>query len=264
MYTLGIDIGSATSKCILLRDGKKIAGSSVVAAGTGTDGPEQALKMVLEAAGADRKDILYVIATGYGRKKFQGADGEMSELSCHARGVHFVFPDVRTVIDIGGQDAKVLALNEKGRMMNFAMNDKCAAGTGRFLEVMAGILKMDISELEREAEKSADPASISSTCTVFAESEVISQLSAGTALPDLVAGICQSVAVRAAALARRVGVREAVCMSGGVAKNAGVRTAMEKELGVKILFSDMAQLMGALGASLYAYDAVRDRETSVQ
>ena len=138
MYTLGIDIGSTTSKCVLLKDGKEIVGSSIVVAGTGTDGPSQALENVLNSAGVVREDISYTIATGYGRKIFQGADGEISELSCHARGVHFVFPDVYTVIDIGGQDAKVLSLNDQGRMMNFAMNDKCAAGTGRFLEMLAG------------------------------------------------------------------------------------------------------------------------------
>ena len=254
MYTLGIDIGSTTSKCVLLKDGTEIVGTSIVVAGTGTDGPHQALEEVLKTAGVKEEDVAYTIATGYGRKRFEGADGELSELSCHARGVHFTFPDVRTVIDIGGQDAKVLALNDKGRMMNFVMNDKCAAGTGRFLDVMATILKLDISDLEVEAAKAENPASISSTCTVFAGSEVISQLAAGTNLPDLVAGICQSVATRVASLARRAGVKEKVCMSGGVARNAGVRNAMAKELGVEIVYSDMAQLMGALGAALYAYE----------
>lgn len=203
MYTLGIDIGSTTSKCIILKDGTEIAGKSIVVAGTGTDGPHLALEEVLKDAGLTRDDIACTIATGYGRKLFEEAEGEVSELSCHARGVHFVFPDVHTVIDIGGQDAKVLSLNEKGRMMNFVMNDKCAAGTGRFLDVMANILKLDISQLEVEAAKSENPASISSTCTVFAESEVISQLAAGTNLPDLVAGICQSVATRAGNLSYR-------------------------------------------------------------
>ena len=149
-------------------------------------------------------------------------------------------------------------------MMNFVMNDKCAAGTGRFLDVMANILKLDISQLEVEAAKSENPASISSTCTVFAESEVISQLAAGTNLPDLVAGICQSVATRVASLVRRAGVKEKVCMSGGVARNAGVRNAMAKELGVEIAYSDLAQLMGALGASLYAYDKIKSGENTAQ
>ncbi|MCI6885973.1 MAG: acyl-CoA dehydratase activase [Lachnospiraceae bacterium] len=254
MYTLGIDIGSTTSKCVILKDGQEIAGTSIVVAGTGTDGPEKALTEVLADAKVSRKDLSVIIATGYGRKIFSAADGEVSELSCHARGVHHIFPNVRTIIDIGGQDAKVIALNEQGRMSNFLMNDKCAAGTGRFLDVMAGILQLKIEDLETQAALAKEAVKISSTCTVFAESEVISQLANGVSTPDLVAGICQSVAVRVGSLAKRIGIREEVCMSGGVARNGGVRVAMEKELGVEIKYSPIAQLLGALGAALYAYD----------
>lgn len=254
MYTLGIDIGSTTSKCVILKDGQEIAGTSIVIAGTGTDGPERALQEVLADAKLCRDEIAMVIATGYGRKIYAAADGEVSELSCHARGVHHVFPDVRTIVDIGGQDAKVMALNEQGRMANFLMNDKCAAGTGRFLDVMAGILQLGIEDLEVQAAKAKQVVKISSTCTVFAESEVISQLANGVEIPDLVAGICQSVAVRVGSLAKRIGIREKVCMSGGVARNGGVREALSKELGTEIYYSPDAQLMGALGAALYAYD----------
>lgn len=254
MYTLGIDIGSTTSKCIILKDGAEITGSSIIIAGTGTQGPQQALDEVFRSAGISKEDIAYTVATGYGRKLFEGADGEVSELSCHARGVHFIFPEVHTVIDIGGQDAKVLSINDKGRMTNFLMNDKCAAGTGRFLDVMANILQLQIGDLEVEAAKADTPVKISNTCTVFAESEVISQLASGVAIPNLVAGICESVAGRVASLAKRIGIKEQVCMSGGVAQNGGVRKAMEQELGVAIQYSEMAQLMGALGAALYAYD----------
>lgn len=254
MYTLGIDIGSTTSKCVILSDGKSILSSSIIVAGTGTSGPQKALEQVFQVAGLTDKDIAYTVATGYGRKNFEGADEEVSELSCHGKGVHFVFPDVRTIIDIGGQDAKVMSVNDKGRMTNFLMNDKCAAGTGRFLDVMAGILQLEIGDLEKEAAKAEAPVKISNTCTVFAESEVISQLSSGTAIPNLVAGICQSVAGRVAALAKRIGIKERVCMSGGVAQNRGVRDAMSRELGVDICYSEQAQLMGALGAALYAYE----------
>lgn len=254
MYTLGIDIGSTTSKCVILKDGTEIAATSVVVAGTGTRGPEEALREALEKAGISRDSIEHTVATGYGRKLYTAADKELSELSCHARGVHHIFPQVRTIIDIGGQDAKVLAINDQGRMSNFLMNDKCAAGTGRFLDVMAGILQLDIGDLERLAAEAKETVKISSTCTVFAESEVISQLAGGVETPDLVAGICQSVASRVASLAKRNGIREAVCMSGGVARNGGVRAAMEKELGVTIEYSPLAQLMGALGAALYAWD----------
>lgn len=257
MYTLGVDIGSTTSKAVILKNGNVICASTIVVATVGTDGVSEAIELVMKQSGLKREEIAYTVVTGYGRKTYQDADDQVSELSCHARGVHYIFPDVRTVIDIGGQDAKVLSLNEDGRMTNFVMNDKCAAGTGRFLDVMAAILKLDISELETEAAKSEKPVSISSTCTVFAESEVISQLAAGTEIPDLVAGICQSVATRVGSLARRVGIRERVCMSGGVARNGGVRRAMEKELGTEIAYHEDAQIMGALGAALIAYDKIK-------
>lgn len=254
MYTLGVDIGSTTSKCVILKDGTERVAQSIVIAGTGTDGPQRALQEALLQANLKLEDITYTVATGYGRSRFEQADSQVSELSCHAKGVHMVLPEVRTIIDIGGQDAKAIALNDKGRMMNFVMNDKCAAGTGRFLDVMATILQLDISELEKQAALAQNPVSISNTCTVFAESEVISQLSAGANLPDLVAGICQSVAGRVGALAKRVGVKEKVCMSGGVAQNGGVRTAMAKELGTEVLYTPDAQLMGALGAARFAYE----------
>lgn len=253
MLTMGIDIGSTTSKCLLLEDGRRIVGSALVRSGIGTDGPEEVCRRVLRETGAAMGELSRRVATGYGRAAWAAADGSVSELTAHALGGRFLFPEARTVIDIGGQDAKVIGLDDRGRMAGFAMNDKCAAGTGRFLDVMAGVLKLRVEELETVCGRAACPASISSTCTVFAESEVISQLAAGAAVPDVVAGICTSVAVRVAALAKRVGVREQVCMSGGVAQNGGVRRALERALGVPIATSPMAQLSGALGAALHAY-----------
>lgn len=253
-YTMGIDIGSTTSKAVILQDGKTVVASSIITAGTGTTGPEQVLKRIFEEAGLKKDDVSFTVATGYGRKVFPNADGQMSELSCHAKGVALLYPSARTVIDIGGQDAKVLALDDQGKMVNFLMNDKCAAGTGRFLDVMAQILQLKVSDLEKEAAKADMPAVISSTCTVFAESEVISQLASGVERCNLVAGICQSVASRVSALVKRIGVHEQVCMSGGVALNGGVRKALEAELRVPIVHSGQAQLIGALGAALYAHD----------
>lgn len=253
MYVMGIDIGSASSKAVILKDGRELAASAVVQAGTGTSGPDRVLKEIFEQSGLKRSDIACITGTGYGRYSLEIADKQVSEISCHAKGIHFMLPNVRTILDIGGQDVKAIAIDENGNVNNFFMNDKCAAGTGRFLDVMANILKLDISQLETEAAKAVKPASISSTCTVFAESEVISQLASGTDIPDLVAGICQSVATRVASLAKRVGVREEVCMSGGVAQNGGVRNAMAKELGVEIYYDKRAQELGALGAAIYAY-----------
>ncbi len=252
MLFAGIDVGSTTSKYVILRDGE-ITGSSLVDMGIGTAGPERAYSEALAAAGAVPEDVACCVATGYGRSSWKGANQTISELTAHGLGNHFLFPDARTVIDIGGQDAKVIELDASGRMANFVMNDKCAAGTGRFLEVMANVLRIPIGELEAMAAQAEKAAPISSTCTVFAESEVISQLAAGTPVPDVVAGICASVASRVAALAKRVGVKEQVCMSGGVAQNGGVRRALEQTLGVPIVWSPQAQLAGALGAALHAY-----------
>ena len=254
MITLGIDIGSTTSKCVLLEEGSRMLATSLVAAGIGTGGAKRCLEEVLTKADRTREEINVIIATGYGRKTFAEADGEFSELSCHAKGVHFLCPEVRTIIDIGGQDAKVIRLNSKGMLENFLMNDKCAAGTGRFLDVMATILQIPIEDLEQKARASKEPAKISSTCTVFAESEVISQLASGVEIENVIAGICNSVASRVASLAKRVGILEEVFMSGGVARNGGVRDALEKELRVSIQYSEYSQLMGALGAAIFAFE----------
>lgn len=256
VYTLGIDIGSTTSKGVILRDGREMVYSNIVAAGTGTKGPKQVMEHIFTQSGLKKEDIAYIVATGYGRKTFDNADEQLSELTCHARGVALLFPNARTIIDIGGQDAKVIALNEHGKMINFIMNDKCAAGTGRFLDVMAQILQLDVSELEDKAAIATYSAKISSTCTVFAESEVISQLAMGTEIPELVAGICKSVSSRVASLAKRIGIYEQVCMSGGVAQNGGVRKALEAELGLPIAYSEKSQLMGAIGAAIYAYEKI--------
>ena len=253
MLTFGVDIGSTTSKCVVLKDGTELVGTSLCVGGTGTRGAAQAVAEALSAAGIGREALACTTVTGYGRNRFEGADFTVSELTCHALGAHLIFPECRTLIDIGGQDAKVISLNDRGRMTNFLMNDKCAAGTGRFLDVMAGILQLPIGELEQYAARAASPVSISSTCTVFAESEVISQLAGGAQTEDLVAGICDSVALRVASLAKRTELRPAVCMSGGVARNGGVRSAMEKALGQPILYSEYAQLFGAIGAALYGW-----------
>ena len=212
-----------------------------------------ASRQVLESAGMTREQMDFVLATGYGRNSLDGlADMQMSELSCHARGAAFLFPNVRTVVDIGGQDVKVIEI-ENGQMRNFVMNDKCAAGTGRFLDVMARVLEVKVEDLGDLGDRSTKEVGISSTCTVFAESEVISQLANGVKRPDLVAGICRSVASRVAALARRAGVTERVCLSGGVAQNDAVRQALSDELNVPVSVDPLAQYFGAIGAALWAY-----------
>ncbi len=253
IYTLGIDIGSTASKCVMLADGKELVAKSLVAVGAGTSGPQRAIDAVLEAAGKTREDMAFVLATGYGRNSLEGfADHQMSELSCHAKGAAFLFPQVRTVVDIGGQDVKILRV-ENGAMTNCQMNDKCAAGTGRFLDVMARVLEVDVNDLGTLGAKSTKDVAISSTCTVFAESEVISQLAQGTDKCDIINGIHRSVAGRVAGLAHRVGVQDDVVMTGGVAQNSGVVNALQEQLGHTIHTSPLTQYVGALGAALFAY-----------
>ena len=242
IYTMGIDVGSTASKCVIMKDGQEIVAKSLVPVGTGTSGPARAIAEVLDNAKMTRGQMDFVLATGYGRNSLDGlADLQMSELSCHAKGATYLFPDVHTVVDIGGQDVKVIEI-ENGMMKNFVMNDKCAAGTGRFLDVMARVLEVRVEDLGDLGDKSTKEIGISSTCTVFAESEVISQL-----------GIHRSVAGRVSGLCNRVGVRDRVVMTGGVAQNHGIVKALENQLGHEISTSPLTQYNGALGAALFAY-----------
>lgn len=254
MFTMGIDIGSTSSKAVILEDGIRVAARKVIEAGIGSEGPDRVFADALSEAGITREEITRVMATGYGRMTFPGADDQASELSCHGKGIHYLIPEARVVIDIGGQDAKVMQINERGALLNFVMNDKCAAGTGRFLDVMAGILSVQTSELAELAAKAEEPLRISSVCTVFAESEVISHLAAGATRSDVAAGIHQSVAKRVAGLGNRIGFRGPIAMSGGVALNAGVVRALEHELGKQIVTHPDAQLAGAYGAAILAFE----------
>ncbi len=253
-YYLGIDIGSTASKCVIVDERGAIIGQGLHPSGAGTAGPDEALSSALSQAGIGLDDVSRSCATGYGRNLVEWCNERVSELSCHAKGAGCLFPTARIVIDIGGQDAKVLSLGEGGTLDGFVMNDKCAAGTGRFLDVMASIFGCDVSDLAGYDAQAIEVASISSTCTVFAESEVISKLAAGTPIPDIVAGIHSSVVDRTYGLVRRLGLRPDVAMTGGVALNAGLRSRLEERLGCPILTSELAQLNGALGAALFALE----------
>lgn len=260
IFTMGIDVGSTASKCVIIKDGEELVAKALVAVGTGTSGPARAIAEVLENAGMMREQMDYVLATGYGRNSLDGlADQQMSELSCHAKGAAFLFPEVRTVIDIGGQDIKVIEI-ENGIMKNFVMNDKCAAGTGRFLDVMARVLEVNVEDLDELGDQSTREIGISSTCTVFAESEVISQLAVGTDKRDIIAGIHRSVAGRVSGLCNRVGVRDMVVMTGGVAQNHGIVKALENQIGHEIHLSPLTQFNGALGAALFGYEKALRRQ----
>ena len=252
IFTMGIDVGSTASKCIILKNGQEIIGKSLIDVGTGTSGPARAIADAFDSCGMKKEDMDYILGTGYGRNSLTIVDHQMSELSCHARGASFLFPNVHTVIDIGGQDVKVIQI-ENGAMVNFQMNDKCAAGTGRFLDVMARVLEVKVGDLATLAAQSTKRVAISSTCTVFAESEVISQLAAGSEKSDIINGVHQSVAARVVGLAHRIGIRDDVVMTGGVAQNGGVVKALEEELQHEVKTSPLTQYVGALGAALFAY-----------
>lgn len=257
MYTLGIDIGSASSKVVILKNGRDLISSAVIQAGTGTSGPGRVMEAVFKDIDLKLEDMDYIIATGYGRFSVPFANKQISEITCHAKGIFYLVPTARTIIDIGGQDAKAIQLDDKGNILKFVMNDKCAAGTGRFLDVMSRVLEIELSAMGEAHFKADAPATVSSTCTVFAESEVISQLSKGISRENIVAGVHRSIASKACSLVYRIGILNDVVMCGGVAQDAGVVDAIEQELKQSIIVAPDPQITGALGAALMAYEAVQ-------
>jgi len=247
---VGIDAGAATTKAVILRD-NEIAGYRIRS--TGFDflhTAESIYRNVLEDTELREKDVERVVATGYGRKSIQFADTAVSEITAHAKGVQYLFPEVMGIIDIGGQDSKVIAV-EQGRVVDFLMNDKCAAGTGKFLEYTAKALEVSIEALGSLALTSKRPAGISSMCTVFAESEVISLRARGSTKEDVAAGLLESIAQRVSVMVKQVGLKENIAFVGGVAKNAGMKAALERESGVTLFVPSEPQITGALGGSLY-------------
>ncbi|WP_407356304.1 acyl-CoA dehydratase activase [Methanolobus sp. WCC5] len=250
MISVGIDAGSATTKAVLV-DSKKIIACAICP--TGFDfiaAAQKAYEDVIEKAGIKKKDVDHVYSTGYGRNSIKFADKAISEIMAHARGVYYMYPDVKGIIDIGGQDSKVISVNN-GKVSDFLMNDKCAAGTGKFLEYTARALEVPIDELGSLALAATRPASITSMCTVFAESEVISLRTRGLAKEDIAAGLIESIARRVAVMVRQVGLKQNVAFVGGVAKNEGIRKALEKELKLSLFVPRKPQMTGALGAALH-------------
>ena len=252
MYFAGVDIGSTMTKTVLMDTNGK-----VLSAIKGPTGPEhrqlanEVMKMALEQADLQLDDISYVVATGYGRLNVPFADRQITELTCHARGVSSLFPDAKTAIDIGGQDAKCMKISD-GKLLDFAMNDKCAAGTGRFLEVIAATLGIKLEELGDMSLKSAKKVEISNLCTIFAQQEVVARLSEGEKPEDIIAGLHDALSSRVAALARRLKIEPDVVLTGGVAKNVGIVRAMKENLGCELLIPEDPLLTGAMGAAILA------------
>ena len=251
MITLGIDIGSITAKAAILKDGEIINTKVSFTGYNSTLAGKRIFDDILNEAGLKPSSLSKVVATGYGRNSVDFADKAVTEIICHATGAYFLNPLVRSVVDIGGQDSKAIVLDAHGKVKDFAMNDKCAAGTGRFLEVMARALEVDLDLFGETSLKADNPARISSLCTVFAESEVISLIAKGETRENIIAGIHESVASRVAALANRVGVKQPIMMTGGVAKNIGIVKALEVKFG-PMEISASAQVNGAIGAAVIA------------
>jgi predicted CoA-substrate-specific enzyme activase len=250
--TAGIDIGSITAKAAILKDGE-LLGTSVIFTGYNAEAAgRRVFDELLAELGLSPARISRIIATGYGRKSVAIADKAVTEIMCHAAGARFLDPSVRSLIDIGGQDSKAVVMDENGRVVNFTMNDKCAAGTGRFLEVMARALEADLDAFGALSLTAAKPAKISSLCTVFAESEVISLIAKGETRENIIAGIHEAIASRVSAMAGRIGLIAPVLMTGGVARNIGVVRALEAVIGMPVVVSPQAQLAGAIGAAVIA------------
>ena len=254
-YYAGIDSGSTSTDVVILDKNREIISSVIMPTGAGAaNGAERALEEALKQAKLNREDLDAVVTTGYGRTAISDGDKSITEITCHARGAHFLDPRVRTVVDIGGQDSKVIRLNEDGSVKNFVMNDKCAAGTGRFLEMMAKTMEMSLDELSQVGLSYQEDITISSMCTVFAESEVVSLIAQNKRTDDIVHGLNKAVAAKTASLVKRVGGEEAYMMTGGVAQNKGLVKTLEERLGTSLVISPKSQLCGALGAALFAAD----------
>jgi predicted CoA-substrate-specific enzyme activase len=254
-YFAGIDIGSTMTKAVILDDG-------IIASVIGPTGPEhrrlanQVMEEALQRADLPFNAITYIVATGYGRISVPFADRQVTEITCHARGIVSLFPNARTIIDIGGQDSKAITINAKGRPTNFVMNDKCAAGSGRFVEVIADSLGLRLEEMGDISLKSKSPAKISNICTIWAQQEVAARLAEGAPVPDLVAGIHESLADRVARMVKRLKVEKDVILTGGGGKNKGLIHALAKYLDCEILVPEEPLITGALGAALLGKDLV--------
>jgi predicted CoA-substrate-specific enzyme activase len=255
-YFAGVDLGSTMTKVVIMNE-------AILASVVGPTGPEhrKLANLVMEEALAKAKlpfdDITYVVATGYGRINVPFADKQITEISCHARGVGYLLPEARTVIDVGGQDSKGIKLSD-GRAVDFVMNDKCAAGTGRFLEVTAEELGVKLEDMGRLALEAKNRVEISSTCTVFAAQEVVAKLSGGVPLPDIIAGLHEAIASRIYGMVRRLKIEREVALTGGGAKNIGLVKALEAKLGYSVLVPPEPLLTGAIGAALLGRDIVKE------
>jgi len=257
----GCDIGSLTSKAVIMKN-NQIIGSALIRSRTNPQvSAEMVMEEALKKANLSMNDIQQCVGTGYGRKKISFVNTAVSEIACHGKGAHWLIPSSKTIIDIGGQDCKAVRIDKLGNVVKFVANDKCASGTGRFLEIMANLLQVSIEELGHLNQNSRAPVILASTCTVWAQADIIKYINSGHKIEDIGAGVNSAMAKRAAILANSVGIEQDICMTGGVAKNDGVVQMLEKLLGKKIKRPKKAdpQIAGAIGAAIFATETLNRR-----
>ena len=256
-YAAGVDVGSTQTKAVIIDEQKRIVSRALTETGANViRAAESAFAEALASGDLREEEVEYVVGTGYGRYKVTFGNTQVTEISCHGRGAVHMFPATRTVVDMGGQDTKAIRVSATGEIVDFCMNDKCAAGTGRFLGAASAALDIPLDELGPTALQGERPVKISTTCTVFAESEVLSWLGKGKKIEDILLGVHKSIAARSAGLLRRVGVEDEVTFTGGVAKNTAMIATLNERLDLQVNVSDDSHYMGALGAALFALDHI--------
>jgi predicted CoA-substrate-specific enzyme activase len=256
-YAAGVDVGSTQTKAVIIDEQKRIVSRALTDTGANViRAAESAFAEALGNGDLREEEVEYVVGTGYGRYKVTFGNTQVTEISCHGRGAVHMFPETRTVVDMGGQDTKAIRVSATGEIVDFCMNDKCAAGTGRFLGAASAALEIPLDKLGPTALDGERPVKISTTCTVFAESEVLSWLGKGKKIEDILLGVHQSIAARSAGLLRRVGVEDEVTFTGGVAKNTAMISTLNERLNLEVNVSDDSHYMGALGAALFALDHI--------
>jgi predicted CoA-substrate-specific enzyme activase len=265
IYGAGVDAGSTQTKAVIVDGAGTIVARSLIPTGANvTRAGENAFLEACRAAGLPRAHVGYVVGTGYGRYKVTFGDAQITEITCHARGAHAAFPATRTVIDMGGQDTKAIKVGPDGAVVDFSMNDKCAAGTGRFLSAAADVTGVGLDELGPVSLRAVNPVRLTSVCTVFVESDIMSYLAQKKTIEDILGGVHKAIAARTMALVRRVGVEDEITFTGGVSRNVGMVRALETVLGRPINVSPDGHFMGALGAALFALERAAAAPTALQ
>lgn len=257
IYSAGVDVGSTQTKAILLSEDHEIIARALLDTGANASrAAERAFREAVASAHLTPEKISFAVGTGYGRYKVRFGNAQITEISCHARGANFLFPRTRTVIDIGGQDAKGIRVSESGNVEDFAMNDKCAAGTGRFLSNAANTLGLNLNTIGPISLEANKPVRLSTVCTVFVESDIMSYLSEGKTVPDILGGVHRAIAARTETLVRRIGIEPEVTFTGGVTQNIGMVKALEEKLQLPVNVCEDSHFVGAIGAALFALERV--------